>query len=203
MNHVEDDDLMTTTCLADAKHAIVKRDGRMVPFRRERIFKALEAAFRDTKKIKEPAPLIDELHQTIEKLTAIVSQKALKDHELGHALTVEGIQDLVEKTLMEHSFHDVVRDYIIYREQHKILRKDSPRSLTVQRRDGLTFVRFNPMKIASAIERAFRDTKKISGISPPDLIDSVNTMTNRMIEFAMNTSKTERVLHVELIQDEI
>ncbi len=203
MNHVEDDDLMTTTCLADEKHAIVKRDGRMVPFRRERIFKALEAAFRDTKKIKDPTPLIDELHQTIEKLTSIVSQKALQDHELGHALTVEGIQDLVETTLMEHSFHDVVRDYIIYREQHKILRKDSPRSLTVQRRDGLTFVRFNPMKIASAIERAFRDSKKISGISPPDLIDSVNIITNRMIEFALNTSKTERVLHVELIQDEI
>ena len=34
---------------------VVKRNGAIVPFRRERIFRALEAAFRDTKKIEKDA----------------------------------------------------------------------------------------------------------------------------------------------------
>ncbi len=37
----------------------------------------------------------------------------------GASLTVEGIQDMVEVTLMKMGHHDVARDYIIYRDQHK------------------------------------------------------------------------------------
>ncbi|MCH9609049.1 MAG: hypothetical protein S4CHLAM45_08100 [Chlamydiales bacterium] len=196
MSHT-DDGAMTTSMLKT--YSIVKRDGRCVPFKRERIFKALESAFRDTKSIDESKPLLDELHQTIEKLTDLVVDGALQ----GEVVTVEGVQDMVEQKLLEHGHTDTARDYIVYREQQKKLRVDSPRSLTVLRRDGLTFVRFNPMKIASAIERGFRDTLSISGPTPPHIINAVNSTTNCVIQFAIDTSKKENVIHIEMIQDEI
>ena len=52
-----------------ASYTIVKRNGMLVPFRRERIVNALEAAFRDTRKIEHPRLLPDSTRQTIEKIT--------------------------------------------------------------------------------------------------------------------------------------
>ena len=65
--------------------------------------------------------------------------------------------------------HDVARDYIIYRDHHKLHREDSPQNLKVQRKDG-SLVRFNPMKIASSIERAFRRARKIEEHSPEEVV---------------------------------
>ena len=66
---------------------------------------------------------------------------------------------MVEIVLMKEGHHDVARDYIIYRDKHKILREDSPQNLKLVREDG-SAVRFNPMKIASALEEAFRRTQQ-------------------------------------------
>ena len=38
----------------DLQYTVVKRNGTLVPFRRERILHAIEAAFRDTKQILTP-----------------------------------------------------------------------------------------------------------------------------------------------------
>ncbi len=209
MNH--DDDLTAAILSSDGldeviatkDYSIVKRDGRVLPFRRERILHALEAAFRDTKKIQRPQPLLDLMQQAIEDIADLVESEVIEQVSQGAMITVEAIQDIVEKKLMETEHHDVVRDYIIYRDQHKKLRADSPRSIKVLRRDGLTFARFNPMKIASAVEAGFRDTWNISGQTPPNVIDAVNKVTNNVIEFAMSHVKKEHVLNIEMIQDEI
>lgn len=184
-------------------YTIVKRNGMLVPFNRERILLALESAFRDTKKIPQMKPLPDDIHKTIEMITNWVVDEAIKRADLGELLTVEGIQDIVEVKLMESGHHDVARDYIIYRDLHKQLRKDSPRNLKVLRRDGTTFVRFNPMKIASAIERGFRDTLKIIGQTPQDVIDAVNLITHKVVDFAMATALAGSIISVEMIQDAI
>lgn len=184
-------------------YTIVKRNGMLVPFRKERIVHALESAFRDTKNIHEPHPLPELLHQTIDLITNLVVEEAIKMASLGALLTVEGIQDIVEVKLMETGNHDVARDYILYRDEHKKLRTDSPRALKVLRRDGVSFVRFNPMKIASAVEKGFRDTYKISGPTPPEVIESVNLITNALVEFAMSEAKKGNVLSIEMIQDAI
>ena len=36
----------------ETEYTVVKRNGTLVPFRRDRILRAIEAAFRDTKKIR-------------------------------------------------------------------------------------------------------------------------------------------------------
>jgi len=41
----------------ESTFTVVKRNGTIVPFRKERIFKAIESALRDTKKIDKETPL--------------------------------------------------------------------------------------------------------------------------------------------------
>lgn len=184
-------------------YTIVKRNGKLVPFQRERIRNALESAFRDTKQLPHPHPLSDALDQTIDAITQLVIEEVVRIASLGALITVEGIQDIVEIKLMETGYHDVARDYIIYRDTHKQLRTDSPRSLKLLRRDGLSFVRFNPMKIASALERAFRDTLKLVGPSPQNVTDAINLLTHQLVDSAVEKAKKGDVLSIEGIQDMI
>ncbi len=181
---------------------VVKRNGTLVPFRRKRIFQALEAAFRDTKKIAKSDPLPEEVAQTIDEITDLVMKQLLVMASKGACLTVEGIQDLVEVTLMDEEQHDVARDYIIYRDKHKALREDSPQNLKIYRKDG-SLVRFNPMKIASSVEKAFRLARNIAGPSPHDVIEAVNLLTQKVVARAGSLSKSGAILDVTFIQDEI
>jgi ribonucleoside-diphosphate reductase alpha chain len=183
--------------------SVVKRNGMMVPFRRDRIFTAVEAAVRATKAIPESESLPQNLYSIVNKVANDVVAECKSLAQSGAALTVEGIQDVVEQKLMLNEQFDVARNYVIYREEHKVLREDSPRNLKILRRDGKTAVRFNPMKIASAIERAFRATLKIEGTTPSEVIDSVNLITNKVVARASTISKAGETLHIELIQDEV
>ena len=98
---------------------VVKRNGNIVPFRRERIFLAIEAAFRDVKKIPKEEPLSQDLYLTIQNNTTSVVEQIAQLVKKGACITVEGIQDVVEITLMKSNFHDIARSYIIYRNDHK------------------------------------------------------------------------------------
>lgn len=182
---------------------VVKRNGMLVPFRRDRIFNAIESAFRATRKIPISAPLPQEVYSQAQSVVNEVVNEVEVQARKGACLTVEGIQDIVEVKLLEGGFHDVGRNYIVYREEHKQIREDSPRNLKIFRRDGTTQVRFNPMKIASAIERAFRASLKIEGPTPQEVIDAVNLLSNKVAQRAMQLAKAGTTLHVELIQDEV
>lgn len=181
---------------------VVKRDGSLVPFRKERIFRALEAAFRDTKKIPKTDPLPSEISHAVEKVTDLVASQLLSLAAKGACLTVEGIQDMVEVTLMKSGHLDIARDYIVYRDQHKAQREDSPQNLKVARKDG-NLVRFNPMKIASSIEEAFRKVQNISGPTSDAIIEAVNLLTQKIVAKAVSLAKSGQALNVALIQDEI
>lgn len=185
--------------------SVVKRNGMLVPFRRDRIANAIESAVRATHSIPSSEPLSAELYRQTQAVTDAVVRSARSKALNGPGLTVEGIQDLVEIELMEAGLHDVARNYIVYRNEHKQLREDSPRNLKLLRRDGKTLVRFNPMKIGSAIERAFRDTFKVDAEtpSPQHIIDAVNLLTNKVVAKAVEAARAGTQLHVELIQDEI
>ncbi len=182
---------------------VVKRNGMLVPFRRDRIMNAVQGAFRATHSIPVTAPLPQELHTAVQQVVEKIIEEVLKEAKKGACLTVEGIQDLVEVKLMQGEHFEVGRNYIVYRDEHKTLREDSPRNIKLFRRDGRTEVRFNPMKIASAIERAFRASLKVEGPTPQDIIDAVNLLTNKVVAKASQLYKAGSVLHVELIQDEV
>lgn len=184
------------------KYTIVKRNGMIVPFRRERIELALELAFRDTKKLSRSLNLDPNLRQTIAHITDLVMEEAFKMASSGIVLTVEGIQDIVEVKLMETGHHDVAKDYIIYRNHHKKLREDSPRNLKILRRDNKTQARFNPIKIASSVEGCFHRTLNINGPNSEEIIDAVNRITTNVIDYVVASSQ-EGIVSVTMIQDAI
>lgn len=181
------------------EYTVVKRGGRIVPFQPKRIERALLAAFCDTKKL-QPSEQHEELRQSVRNVTELVVLEAERMASLGALLTVERIQDIVEIKLMETGNHDVARDYILYRNEHKVLREDSPRNLQIARRDG-SIVRFNPMKIASAIERGFRDTESIQGPTPPKVVEDVNRLTESVVAKAQAKVKEGILLTVDGIGD--
>ena len=184
------------------RFTVVKRNGSIVPFRRERIKRAIDLAFHDTKKIPFETPLTEATQTQVENVTDQVIELLLKQASKGASLTVEGIQDLVEVTLMKMGHHDVARDYIIYRDQHKHLRDDSPEHLKIHRKDG-SLARFNPIKLASSIEEAFRRAQKIEGQTPSAVIEAVNELTQKVVDRAVALHKEGIEIHVSTLQDEI
>lgn len=180
---------------------VVKRNGSLVPFQRGRIRHAIEAAFCDTKQISS-LKLTEEIAGAVEAVSDLVVKQLIVLASKGACLTVEGIQDLVEITLMKQGYHDVARDYIIYRDKHKALREDSLQNVKVMRRDG-NFARFNPMKIASSIERAFRSAHQIAGPSPQDIVEAVNVLSQKVVTCLLDMHKKQIALSVDLVQEEI
>lgn len=179
---------------------VMKRNGTIVPFRKERIYKAIEAAFRDTKKVEKEEELPSDIKETADAITTQVVEQLFELARKNVSLNVEGIQDLVEVTLMKNGHHDVARDYIIYRDHHKALRSDDPRNLKIIRKDSASPVRFNPIKIAASIERIFRRVNKIEGATPDQIISIVNTLSQQVVEEAVQLAKTEP-LHVHHLQN--
>lgn len=83
---------------------VIKRDGRRVPFNKEKIKKAISSAFYDIDKKQT-----DESEEITEKIANEISN--VKKQEID----VEEIQNIVEKKLMSTSRKDVAKRYIIYR----------------------------------------------------------------------------------------
>ena len=181
---------------------VVKRNGSLVPFRRDRIVNAVEGAMRATHSVPTTTPLSPELHSELQLVADKVLLSALEKTQSGQSLTVEGIQDLVEVSLMSCGHHDIARDYIVYRDQHKKLRQDSPRNIKILRRDGRE-VRLNPMKIAEALEKCFRSTNNIAGPTPSETIRSINLLTNKVVLGIAEMNRQGTSVHIELIQDEV
>lgn len=82
---------------------VVKRDGRLVSFREEKIVQAILKAFMDVDK-----QIAVDTKKIAEDIAAFVMTQ-------GEILSVETIQDLVEEKLMESDRKDVAKAYIIYR----------------------------------------------------------------------------------------
>ncbi len=185
---------------------VVKRNGMIVPFRRDRVLSAIEAAFREVLLIPDTSALPQETHSMVQSVTEEVVQECVEQAtsaRSGAALTVEAIQDVVEIKLMEAGHYEIARSYIVYRDERKALREDSPLNLKITRRDGASVVRFNPAKIATAIEKAIRASRKVTGSTPQEIVDAVNLLTAKVVGRAQELVKDGKTLHVELIQDEV
>ena len=90
-------------------HTIVKRDGQVVPYDRERITTAI---------FKAAASLGGTDRHRAEALAAEVEGALAGNCGAGASLSVEEIQDLVERVLIQHGHTRTARAYIIYRHDH-------------------------------------------------------------------------------------
>jgi ribonucleoside-triphosphate reductase len=88
---------------------VIKRDGRIINFDRQKIYNAIRKAMEQTEK-----GLDDEL---IDKIVISIEKTEKK------TLAVENIQDLVETKLMASSRKDVAKEYITYRNKRTEIRE--------------------------------------------------------------------------------
>lgn len=88
---------------------VVKRDGKKVPFDRQKIYNAIAGAARECGSTTD-----DELKRLTDQV--VTKCQTMSD------LSVEAIQDMVEDTLMENNYHDIARHYIKYRQNKEIVR---------------------------------------------------------------------------------
>lgn len=90
---------------------IVKRDGRVVPFDKQKIVNAVEAAFKAV-----DGEITDYAHTKAQNIADFV-ENLERDQ-----LTVEEVQDLCEKGLMQTKRKDVAKAYILYRDKRTAAR---------------------------------------------------------------------------------
>lgn len=92
---------------------IKKRDGRIVPFEKDKITKAIWKAAQAVGG-KDYLTAVELTEKVVE-----ISQYIDGDENA----TVEGIQDLVEKVLVKNGHYKTAKAYILYRKQHQDLRE--------------------------------------------------------------------------------
>ena len=97
---------------------VVKRDGRIVGFNREKIAQAIRKAMLTTEKGEDESLIYQ-----------IVDRIELKGPEQA---TVEEIQDMVEMQLMQSSRKEVAKKYIAYRDKRSIARKAKTREIFLE-----------------------------------------------------------------------
>lgn len=94
---------------------IIKRNGKKVEFNIEKIRVAIEKAFMSVGRY-------DSKEET-QKLAEQVVNTIVNHFPAEHIVSVEEVQDLVELTLIDNKYHDVVRSYILYRAKHSLNRR--------------------------------------------------------------------------------
>ena len=92
---------------------VKKRDGQIVPFDLSKIKIAIEKAFDSVERAHT-----DDIIDLIALKVCADFQNKVKDN----CITVEDIQDSVEVVLIQASFVDVAKSYILYRKQHEKVR---------------------------------------------------------------------------------
>lgn len=92
---------------------IIKRDGRTAEFHPQKIADAVEKSFQACAAMQDRA--------TAEQIAATVVEK-LESGAIEGTPTVEGVQDLVEETLIESGFVQTAKAYILYRAERSRVR---------------------------------------------------------------------------------
>lgn len=93
---------------------VIKRDGREAIFDRNKIVNAIKGANNDV----EPIHKLNDYQ--IEAITDSVTKKI---ESFDRAASVEEIQDLVEKGIMEARGYEVAQEYVRYRFKRSLIRK--------------------------------------------------------------------------------
>ena len=100
---------------------IIKRNGKVVDFDKDKIAEAILKANKDVQgRQKASVKLAKEIAKNIE----INSEK--------QKMTVEEIQDLVEKELMGNDKYDLAKAYILYREKRAMIRQSNTTDMSIK-----------------------------------------------------------------------
>jgi anaerobic ribonucleoside-triphosphate reductase len=103
---------------------IKKRDGTIVDFVQDKITNAVAKAM-------EASGIAD---RAAAKTVSDIATFMIEDKFGGYTIpSVEQIQDIVEMVLMKQDYHEVAKNYILYRERHKGIREAKKTGLNLER----------------------------------------------------------------------
>ncbi|MGP1576113.1 MAG: ribonucleoside-diphosphate reductase subunit alpha [Treponema sp.] len=126
---------------------IIKRNGEQEVYNAEKILLAMHAAFHSV----NPAAGA-ELSALLTELTAEIEAEITEMYNSGLAVAVETIQDLVEKTLIEHNYYAEVKNFILYRVE-RTKKRDARRHLAE------CFSTVDILPVLNSIQRDFPDDR--------------------------------------------
>lgn len=132
---------------------VIRRNGKTTPYDANKIAIAMTKAFIAAEN-NPAAAASTRIHEIVATLTQEIDEGFKRRWMEGSTIHIETIQDQVELTLMRAGEHKVVREYILYREEHRKAREQaaSPASLFTQIKVTLNDGRQIPLDIA-ALER--------------------------------------------------
>ncbi|MCP4778509.1 MAG: ribonucleoside-diphosphate reductase subunit alpha [Planctomycetaceae bacterium] len=100
-----------------------KRDGRVLTFEPALITRAIQKAFCAEHKFSEISQLDAKQLEVADAITESVVAEVQEDALTDAGVTVEHIQDVVERQLMKQEYFSVARRYILYRAEHNKIRQ--------------------------------------------------------------------------------
>ena len=103
--------------------SIRKRDGRLVPFDRQKIENAILSAFRASGSAKGV--------ETAQALTDAVMSALEKSETVSSTPSVEEVQDTVERVLIERDYARTAKTYILYRAERSRVREMNTRLMKI------------------------------------------------------------------------
>ena len=99
---------------------VIKRNGDVVKFNRDRISEAILKANKD---------VIGRQKASVKLAKTIAKEIEEEDKNI---LNVEDIQDIVEKKLMENDKYDLAKKYILYREKRAMVRQSNTTDISIK-----------------------------------------------------------------------
>ncbi|MES2135098.1 MAG: ribonucleoside-diphosphate reductase subunit alpha [Patescibacteria group bacterium] len=167
-----------------------KRNGTIVDFNKEKIVSAVSKAFLE---------VIQDTHSDESHAIGEAVASALKLRYAGTASipSVEEIQDLVEHSLMERSYFDVAKAYIIYRYEHAKIREEKQEEVVKKIEErGLLILKRNGEREIFSIDK-IRKTIEFS-VLPENAravdIDGFISQVQREVYDGISTKEIERTL---------
>ena len=210
------EELSPNFALKPGKMRVMKRNGKVVAFDREKIKVAIMKAFLAVE--GSSAAASTRIHDQVEQLTDDVVSVFERRMPSGGSLHIEDIQDQVELQLMRNEHQQVARSYVLYREERKNQRNEEQlkRETTSQKSEessnnkagegfegkvhkaceGLDDV--NPEELIEAIKATAYE-----GISEEDLSNCILIAARTFVEKEPNYSFVTARLLLDDIENEV
>ena len=210
------EELSPNFALKPGKMRVMKRNGKVVAFDREKIKVAIMKAFLAVE--GSSAAASTRIHDQVEQLTDDVVSVFERRMPSGGSLHIEDIQDQVELQLMRNEHQQVARSYVLYREERKNQRNEEQlkRETTSQKSEESSnnevcegfegkvhkacegLVDVNPEELIEAIKATAYE-----GISEADLSNCILIAARTFVEKEPNYSFVTARLLLDDIENEV
>ncbi|MFK7976944.1 MAG: ribonucleoside-diphosphate reductase subunit alpha [Halioglobus sp.] len=154
---------------------VIKRNGTVVPFEASKISVAITKAFLAVE--GGTAAASSRIHETVAKLTELVTATFQRRMPSGGTIHIEDVQDQVELSLMRSGEHKIARDYVIYREEQARKRADKQNlsEATQAAAGGINVVQADGSRVPLDLDRLHTIVSEactaLSDVSETDILD--------------------------------